>query len=126
MKANSSNLYEIYNQRRNELLALAQEQAAVVAELKMDEIQTTGTKQGEIVNGLIDRLKTDKLRVLIVGRFSSGKSTFVNALIGEKLLPATPTPTTGVLCNITYAKEQDKKVTLYPKKGMGLNVMRST
>ena len=121
MKANSSNLYEIYNQRRNELLALAQEQAAVVAELKMDEIQTTGTKQGEIVNGLIDRLKTDKLRVLIVGRFSSGKSTFVNALIGEKLLPATPTPTTGVLCNITYAKEQDKKVTLYPKKGMGLN-----
>jgi predicted GTPase len=121
MKANSSNLYDIYNQRRNELLTLAQKQAAVIAELKMDDIQTKGTKQGEIVNGLIDRLKTDKLRVLIVGRFSSGKSTFVNALIGEKLLPATPTPTTGVLCNITYAKEQDKKVTLYPKKGMGLN-----
>lgn len=121
MKANSSNLYEIYNQRRNELLTLAQKQAAVVAELKMDDIQTKGTKQGEIVNGLIDRLKTDKLRVLIVGRFSSGKSTFVNALIGEKLLPATPTPTTGVLCNITYAREQDKKVILYPKKGMGLN-----
>ncbi|MGB3638659.1 MAG: dynamin family protein [Rivularia sp. (in: cyanobacteria)] len=121
MKANSSNLYEIYNQRRNELLALAQKQAAIVAELKMDEIQTKGTKQGEVVKGLINRLKTDKLRVLIVGRFSSGKSTFVNALLGEKLLPASPTPTTGVLCNITYATEDNKKVILYPKKGMGLN-----
>lgn len=121
MKAYSYSLYEMYNQRRNELLTLAQKQAAIVAELKMDDIQTEGTKQGEIVDGLIDRLKTDKLRVLIVGRFSSGKSTFVNALIGEKLLPATPTPTTGVLCKITYAREQDKKVTLYPKKGMGLN-----
>lgn len=121
MKANSSNLYEIYKQRGNQLLTLAQKQAAVVAELKMDDIQTKGTKQGEVVNGLINRLKTDKLRVLIVGRFSSGKSTFVNALIGEKLLPATPTPTTGVLCNITYATEENKKVILYPKQGMGLN-----
>ncbi len=114
MKDNSSNLYEIYNQRRNELLALAQKQAEVVAELKMDEIQTEGTKQGEIVNGLIARLKSDKLRVLIVGRFSAGKSTFVNALLGEKLLPSTAVPTTGVLCKITYAKQEDKRVTLYP------------
>ena len=121
MKANASNLYDIYNQRRSELLTLAQKQAAIIAELKMDDIQTKGTKQGEIVHGLINRLKTDKLRVLIVGRFSSGKSTFVNALIGEKLLPATPTPTTGVLCIITYATEENKKVILYPKKGMGLN-----
>ncbi|RCJ14479.1 hypothetical protein A6S26_10175 [Nostoc sp. ATCC 43529] len=121
MKANSSNLYEIYSQRRNDLLALAQKQSDIVVKLKMDDIQTKGTKQGEIVKGLIDRLKSDKLRVLVVGRFSAGKSTFINALFGEKLLPATPTPTTGVLCKITYAKEEDKKVTLYPKKGMGLN-----
>lgn len=121
MKVNSSNLYEIYSQRRDKLLTLAQKQAAIVSELKMDDIQSTGTKQGEVVEGLIERLKTDRLRVLIVGRFSSGKSTFVNALIGEKLLPATPTPTTGVLCKITYAEEQDKRVILHPKKGMGLN-----
>ncbi len=121
MKANSANLYEIYSQRRDELLILAQKQSEIVTELKMDDIQTTGTKQGEIVQGLIDRLASDKLRVLVVGRFSAGKSTFINALLGEKLLPATPTPTTGVLCNITYANEQDKKVTLYPKPGMGKN-----
>jgi GTPase SAR1 family protein len=121
MSVNNSNLYEIYAQRRNELIRLAQDQAEIISELKMDEIQKKGTKQGDIVEGLIERLRNDKLRVLIVGRFSSGKSTFVNALIGETLLPATPTPTTGVLCKISYAAAEDKKVTLYPKEGMGLN-----
>ena len=121
MKANSSSLYKIYSQHRNKLLSLAQKQSAIISELKIDDIQSTGTKPGEVVEGLIERLKTDRLRVLIVGRFSSGKSTFVNALIGEKLLPATPTPTTGVLCKIAYAVEHDKRVTLHPKKGMGLN-----
>ena len=121
MQVQNSNLYEIYNQRRDELLKLAQKQALIVNELKIDEIQTKGTKQGEIINGLVSRLKTDKLRVLIVGRFSAGKSTFINALLGQKLLPSTPAPTTGVLCKINYSSEQDKKVTLYPKKGMGLN-----
>ena len=121
MKKITSGLYEIYNQRRDELLVVAQDQSEVVTLLQMDAIQTEGTKQGEIVNGLITRLKADKLRVLIVGRFSAGKSTFINALLGEKLLPATPTPTTGVLCNIMYADEAGKKVTLYPKEGMGHN-----
>ena len=81
----------------------------------MDDIQTQGTKQGDVIKGLIERLSNDKLRVLIVGRFSAGKSTFINALVGERLLPATPTPTTGVLCKISYAEESGKKVTLYPK-----------
>lgn len=118
MKIHSANLYDLYKQRRNELLVVARQQASIVSELKMDDIQTQGTKQGAIVEGLIDRLEADKLRVLIVGRFSAGKSTFVNALLREKLLPATPTPTTGVLCKINYAREQDKQVTLYPKEGM--------
>ncbi|MDJ0899712.1 MAG: dynamin family protein [Xenococcus sp. MO_188.B8] len=121
MQVQNSNLYEIYNQRRDELLELAVKQAQIVNELKIDDIQTKGTKQGEIINGLVSRLKTDKLRVLVVGRFSAGKSTFINALLGQKLLPSTPAPTTGVLCKINYSSEQDKKVTLYPKKGMGLN-----
>lgn len=116
MNLQPQNLYQIYNKRRSELLALAKNQANIIDQIKMDDIQREGTKQGDVVKGLVERLSNDKLRVLIVGRFSAGKSTFINALIGETLLPATPTPTTGVLCQIAYAEEQDKRVTLYPKE----------
>ena len=116
MNIQPQNLYQIYNKRRSELLALATNQKNIIGQIKMDDIQSEGTKQGDVVKGLVERLSNDKLRVLIVGRFSAGKSTFINALVGEKLLPATPTPTTGVLCKISYAEEHNKKVTLYPKE----------
>lgn len=121
VQVKTSSLYTIYNQRRDELLDLATKQAKIVDELKIDEIQTTGTKQSDVIRGLVERLQSDKLRVLVVGRFSAGKSTFINSLLGTNLLPSTPTPTTGVLCKINYAEERDKKVTLYPKEGMGLH-----
>lgn len=112
------NLYEIYNKHHQELLDLANGQSEVVQILKMDTIQSDGTKPGAVLSGLIDRLKTDKLRVLVVGRFSAGKSTFINALFGQTVLPAAPTPTTGVLCEIKFADDNGKKAILYPKKGV--------
>ena len=36
--------------------------------------------------GIIQRLKDESFRIAVVGEFSSGKSTFLNALIGKDLL----------------------------------------
>lgn len=58
----------------------------------------------------------DKFFVLIMGIFSSGKSSMINALIGESLLPTGFLPETAVLGEMHYGKE--KKITMYPKKGM--------
>ena len=44
-----------------------------------------------------DRLNADRLRLLVVGEFNRGKSTFVNALVGCPLLPTRMVPTTAVL-----------------------------
>lgn len=112
-------LYEIYQRRHNELIQIAQDQSSIIRSLGLDEIQKAGTKQGEIVQGLIERLKSESLKVLIIGKFNTGKSTFVNALLGESLLPSSPKPTTGVLCEIRYATEADSKILLFPKPGMG-------
>ncbi len=46
-------------------------------------------------------LNREEFKVVAVGGFSSGKSTFFNAIMGENLLPAENRPTTG---NITYIK----------------------
>lgn len=53
--------------------------------------------------------------VLIVGTFNAGKSSLINALIGEQLLPTGMLPETGVLSEIHYGEE--KRLTLYPKPG---------
>ncbi len=46
-------------------------------------------------------LRADRpLNLAVVGEFSAGKSTFVNALIGQEVLPSGPLPTTGVVTTI--------------------------
>lgn len=40
------------------------------------------------------------LRIAVLGRFKAGKSTLINALIGQELLPADALPATAVICEI--------------------------
>lgn len=44
-----------------------------------------------------ERLKTKQFTIALFGAFSSGKSSFANALLGEKILPSSPTPTTATI-----------------------------
>ena len=57
----------------------------------------------------------EKFKVLIVGHFDSGKTSMVNALIGEDLLPTGLLPETAVIAELHYS--ETKRIILYPKKG---------
>ncbi|MBT9778597.1 hypothetical protein GPL15_19040 [Clostridium sp. MCC353] len=57
----------------------------------------------------------EKFTVLVMGIFSSGKSSMINALIGEELLPTGVLPETAVIGELHYGEK--KKITIYPKKG---------
>lgn len=46
------------------------------------------------------RLKNRRYTVALFGAFSAGKSSFANALAGEKVLPVSPNPTTAAICRI--------------------------
>ncbi|MCC7209607.1 MAG: dynamin family protein [Anaerolineae bacterium] len=50
------------------------------------------------------------LLVTIIGEFNAGKSTFINALLGEPLLPMGITPTTDAIELIRYAPGPGKQV----------------
>ena len=50
--------------------------------------------------GIIDRLLDDSFRVAVVGEFSSGKSTFLNALLGKDLLKHGAKETTATITEI--------------------------
>ena len=49
-------------------------------------------------------INNEIFRIIVVGGFSRGKSSLINALLGEKLLPAKLTPTTALLTFIRYGE----------------------
>lgn len=51
---------------------------------------------------------TTPLIVTVIGAFSSGKTAFINAIIGEQLLPEKMTPCTGMICRINYCNSNLK------------------
>lgn len=55
-----------------------------------------------------NRLNDDEFRIAVVGEFSSGKSTFINALIGKDILKHGATETTAVITKIKNVKPDDK------------------
>ncbi|EPH42187.1 hypothetical protein STRAU_4757 [Streptomyces aurantiacus JA 4570] len=53
-----------------------------------------------------DRLISDRFRVLFVGNFDAGKSTLINAMLGDEVLPARFLPTTGIVTVVRYGSER--------------------
>lgn len=53
----------------------------------------------------IECLDREKFELVVVGEFSRGKSTFVNAMLGKKILPARKKATTAVISKIIYSDE---------------------
>lgn len=69
----------------------------------------------EDLNLASKNLRQGVFRLLVLGDMKRGKSTFLNALIGENLLPADVNPCTAILTVLQYGPE--KKVTVYFKEG---------
>jgi replication fork clamp-binding protein CrfC len=63
------------------------------------------------INKISKNLQTGMFRLLVLGDMKRGKSTFLNALIGENLLPSDVNPCTALLTILRYGTE--KKVTIY-------------
>jgi small GTP-binding protein len=53
---------------------------------------------------LVRKLEEDRFHLVVVGEFNHGKTTFVNALLGEKVLPVGVTPTTTTIHHIRWAE----------------------
>jgi small GTP-binding protein len=50
----------------------------------------------------LPKLDEERFSLVVLGEFNHGKSTFINALLGESLLPVGITPTTAVLAQIRH------------------------
>ena len=52
----------------------------------------------------IDKVASEHFEVAIVGEFKRGKSTLINALLGQEVLPADVLPATATLNRVTYSE----------------------
>ncbi|MBE6852642.1 MAG: GTP-binding protein [Ruminococcus sp.] len=59
----------------------------------------------KIISDFIEMLKKEEFSIVIVGEFSVGKSTFLNALMGEKILPSYSDETTAT---VTFLRHKNK------------------
>jgi septin family protein len=61
------------------------------------------------------RLDADTFRLMIVGEFKRGKSTLINAMLGDNVLPAKVAPCTGLITEVKWGDEPS--AVLHPDEG---------
>jgi len=57
----------------------------------------------------LSRIHNDVTRIVVFGAFSAGKSSLINALLGEKKLVSSPNPTTAAITEISYGHQHTMK-----------------
>jgi GTPase SAR1 family protein len=71
----------------------------------------------EAIGDLESKITTDLYRIAVIGDFSTGKSTFINALIGEELLYSANIEATGVVTTLRYGEKPMARVVRKKEKG---------
>lgn len=94
----ASNL-EIFNIRKDKVKNLISESIKIY--------ETLGMKtNAEKAEKSLEKVQKDDFKAIVIGEFKRGKSTFINALLGDEILPAFATPCTAVINEVKYADKE--------------------
>lgn len=63
--------------------------------------------QMKFIKDSIHHLDEETFNLVVVGEFSRGKSTFINAMLGRRILPSRKNPTTAIISKIVYGDEPE-------------------
>jgi len=99
--------YSSYQKNRQVLATLIQQQLAVLETLNMKGLK-------DKLQRLEKRVLADNFKVLVMGEFKRGKSTFINSMLGQKILPAYTKPCTAIINEVKWGDRQ--RALLYPRK----------
>lgn len=89
------------------LASLISRQLAVSHALDMTEVETP-------LNELKTRVLTDRFKLFVMGEFNAGKSTFINALLQQEILPTDVRPLTAIINEIKWGEK--KKAIIHYRK----------
>lgn len=94
MSSSKINLAE-FELKRSDLLSILVDSRNLLEQAELNEWCST-------LDELNERLACETFKLLIIGEFKRGKSTFINALIGQEVLPAFPTPCTAIINELKW------------------------
>ena len=77
-------------------------------ELGLDEVKAHAAQT-------IDRIENTFFKVAVVGEFKRGKSTLINALLGQEILPADVLPCSATLNRVTYGPSPSARIVFKAK-----------
>src|SRR6476619_1821441 len=86
-----------FNERKDKVTAALRGLAEVAEAVGAKSIKE------RIGRDLVKKLEEDRFHLVVVGEFNHGKSTFVNALLGQVVLPVGVTPTTAAIHHLRYS-----------------------
>ncbi len=96
-------------EKKKRLDALIARQLQVLNELQM-------TAWHRDVSSLRQHMLSDAFKVLVMGEFNRGKSTFINALLHQEVLPAYGLPTTAIINEVKWDKTKRAVLHFLPEK----------
>ncbi len=71
-----------------------------------EEMGQVAADGSEPVRNLLARLAEDRFNLVVVGRFSRGKTTLMNAVLGTDRLPTGALPLTSVITSVAYGSRE--------------------
>lgn len=95
-----SKMNDLENYRKNQ-----EELADIIGSISQAISGLHMSKERELEN-LSQKVKNDTFKIMVTGTFKNGKSTFINALLGEEILPAYALPCTAVINEVKYGTEK--------------------
>jgi GTPase Era involved in 16S rRNA processing len=88
-----------------------QDKETLLSAARKLERMPLSARQKEFLAEIEERLNSDKLYVAVVGEFKRGKSTLINAFLGEPVLPTGVLPLTNIMTLIEYGPAPSLEVT---------------
>ncbi len=107
--------YQEFKQKTNTLVSLIERQINIVQALNKPAQEAN-------LKPLKNLVQSNSFKVMILGEFKRGKSTFINALLGEEILPAYSTPCTAIINEVKWS--ETKSALLHFNKSDGKPVKK--
>jgi len=101
--------FEAYERKKKRLNEIQSAMSGILSSFSL-------THQVQSIEKDKHQMENEQFHLVVVGEFSRGKSTFVNAMLGRRMLPSSKEPTTAVISKIVYG-EQPEYVLHYKSGG---------
>lgn len=89
--------YKLHQQQQQEFAKLLAASAQVIENLGM-------LRRRDDLKRMAQKAQSDTFKIQVVGTFKNGKSTFINSILGEDVLPAYSLPCTAVINEVKFGK----------------------